>query len=164
MPRAVAVLLVTVVALALLSVSAAAESQTVKGTGDLKKLVGNNGRSAVTATLVGFGGPCSAKSFDVIIGWGTKAYEVQAACVAGQKWFGGLLYNPDNSGGERARKRVSCRGFSLKYAAATKSWKAVVPRSCMSKAPNRIRVKVEGINYAGSAMPGVAATKLLRRG
>ena len=164
MPRAVAVLLATTIALAVLVASAAAESQTVSGKADIKKLVADNGRSAVTAKVFGLGGPCTAKTLIVSIFWGAKAYEVQAICDINGKWARGLYYNSGSVPGAVGTKKVSCRGFSLKYTAATKSWKAVVPRSCMSKAPSRIRVKAEGVNQS-SAIPGEAGpTKLLRRG
>ena len=163
MPRTRLVLLATVLALPLLTATAFAESQTVRGTGDLKKMVANNGRSAVNVQLFGFKKPCEARQFNIHLEWSTKAYEVQAGCIGGQKWMSGLFYNPNRADG-LGQQKVRCRGFSLKYSATTKSWRAIVPRSCISKAPGRIRVRAEGINYTGSAMPAEARTKFLRRG
>jgi enoyl-CoA hydratase/carnithine racemase len=42
-----------------------------------------------------------------------------------------------------------------------KSWKAIVPRRCMPKAPNRIRVGADGLNYA-TGRPGEVTTTLSR--
>lgn len=149
----------------LIAASAAAESTTVRGSGDLKKMVADNGSSAVVVKLYGFRKPCEAKHFNIDVLWGTKpAYQVQAACYGGRDWGSGLYYTPDRRQG-MATKPVKCRGFRLRYNADGKFWRALIPRSCMSKAPNRIRVKSEGINYTGSAMPAVAGpTRLLRRG
>ena len=162
MPRAAAVLLAATVTLALFAASAAAQSQTVRGTGNITKLVADNGRSAVTVKLFGLAKACEAKQLDASIFWGKQDYKVEGVCIQG-KWFAGLYYNSDRSSGSGGKK-VNCRGFSLKYTAASKSWKAVVPRSCMSKAPSRVRVQAEGVDFT-SAMPGEAGpTKLLRRG
>lgn len=152
--------------LLLFAASAAAESQTMRGQGDLKKMVVSNGRSAVTVKLVGFRGPCQAKGFSIKVFWGTKpAYQVQANCTGNTTWTKGLYFDDDRRDGAYAEKRVRCRGFSLKYNSDEKSWRAVLPRECLSKAADRVRVDAEGINYTGSALPGVAGpTRLLRRG
>ena len=74
-------------------------------------------------------------------------------------------YDGDRRDGAYATKRVSCGGFRLKYDAGETAWRATIPRSCIPKAPDRIRVESEGVNYAGSAIPGQAGpTRLLRRG
>jgi hypothetical protein len=158
--------LATACCLALLAPSAFGESQTVSGKGDLRKMTAANGQDSVKVKLVGLRGPCDAKQFTIDIFWGTKpTYQVQAACTAGTTWTRGLYYDGDRRDGGWAEKRVSCGGFRLKYDAPEKAWRAVVPRSCIPKAPDRIRVESEGINYAGSAIPGEAGpTRLLRRG
>ena len=168
MHRSYLVLVATAVCLPLLASSAAGESQTVQGKGDLKKMVANNAQGAVKVKLFGFGGPCSAKQFTIDVFWGTKpTYQVQAACTAGTTWTRGLYYDADRTDdqGALAENRVECDGFRLKYNATDKFWRAVLPRDCLSKAPDRIRVKSEGVNYAGSAIPGEAGpTDRLRRG
>ena len=145
--------------------SAFAATQTVSGQGDLKKMTVNNGRTAVTVKLNGFKGPCDAKQFTIDVLWSTKpVYQVQAGCTGGRDWTGGLYYTAVRGQGLEPKK-IACRGFKLTYASAGKVWTAVVPRSCILKASNRIRVRAEGINYAGSAIPGVSGpTRLLARG
>ena len=165
MRRARLMPLAAIACLLLLAASAFAASQTVRGQGDLKKMVADNGSKTLTVKLFGFKGPCQAKQFDITIMWATKpAYDVQAACTAGTTWNRALYYAADRSQGF-GTKKVSCRGFKLTYASAGSVWTAVIPRTCISKAANRIRVKAEGINYSGSAMPGIAGpTRLLARG
>lgn len=166
MHRSPFVVVATALCLALLASSAAGESQTVSGKGDLKKMTAANGLSSVKVKLVGLRGPCDAKQFTIDVFWGTKpTYQVQAFCTAGTTWTRGLYYDGDRRDGGIAERRVPCRGFRLKYDSARKTWRAVVPRACIPKAPDRIRVESEGVNYAGSAIPGEAGpTRRLRRG
>lgn len=149
----------------LLVTSALGEKTTVSGTGDLKKMFVDNARSELVVKLYGFDKPCQARSFNIDAFWGKKAaYQVEAACYGGTDWSSGLYYTSNRNGGLQG-KRVKCKGFKLKFEARGKVWRAVIPRSCMPKAPDRIRVKSEGINYTGSAMPAQAGpTRLLRRG
>lgn len=165
MPRPRLIFFVTAALLLLVAASAFAASQTVRGQGDLKKMIASNGDKAVTVKLYGFKGPCVARQFDIQILWATKpAYAVRAGCTGGTTWTRGLYYAADRNEGFGGR-RIACRGFKLTYASAGNVWTAVVPRLCIPKAANRIRVKAEGINYSGSAMPGVAGpTRLLARG
>lgn len=155
----------TAIAALALSASALAESQTMGGQGDLKKMTADNGRKAVSVKLFGFKGPCQAKQFSIEIFWGKKpAYQVQAGCYGGTKWGSGLYYAADRADGY-SNNKVRCGEFSLKYTKSKTLWHAIVPRSCLSKAADRVRIKAEGINYAGSAMPGMAGpTRRLRRG
>ena len=168
MYRSCFVLVVSAVCLLLLAPYAAGESQTVQGKGDLKKMTATNAQDAVKVKLFGFGGPCNAKQFTIDVFWGTKPrYQVQAACTAGTTWTRGLYYDADRTDdqGAFAEKRVECDGFRLKYNAKDKYWRAVLPRECLSKAPDRVRVASEGVNYAGSPIPGEAGpTGKLDRG
>ena len=163
------VLVATALCLPLLASSAAGESQTVDGTGDIKEMVANNAQGAVKVKLFGLREPCDAKQFTIDVFWRTKPrYQVQAACTAGTTWTRGLYYDGDRTDdqGAMAEDRVQCPGFKLRYVTDGKPfWRAVLPRECLSKAPNRIRVKAEGVNYAGSAIPGQAGpTRRLSRG
>ncbi len=168
MHRSYFALVATALCVMLLASSAAGESQTVKGKGDLKKMVANNAQSAVKVDLFGFRGPCDAKQFTIDVFWGTKPrYQVQAACTAGTTWTRGLYYDADRTDdqGALAEKRVQCPGFKLNYDSAKKHWRAVLPRECLPRAADRIRVKAEGVNYAGSPIPGEAGpTRRLDRG
>ena len=157
------VTLVTCIAALTVVASAYAASQTMNGQGDLKKMTATNGSNAVTTKLTGFKGPCKAQQFHVEIQWGSKsAYRAHAECTAGTTWTKGLEYMADRNDFTTNPKSVRCRG--LKVAFSGGSWTTVVPRTCMSKAPARIRVRAEGNNYA-SPMPGTAGpTRLLRKG
>jgi len=162
------VLAATTFCLLMLASSAMGESQTLSGKGDIKKMVANNAQGAVKVKLFGLKKPCEAKQFSIDVFWKTKPrYQVQAACTAGTTWNGGLFYDDDRTDdfGANATKPVKCRGFRLKYVTDGKYWQAVLPRECLSKAPDRVRVSSEGVNYAGSPIPGEAGpTRLLRRG
>ncbi|MBA3407975.1 MAG: hypothetical protein H0U06_07940, partial [Solirubrobacterales bacterium] len=88
-------MLVSVLALA---GSASAASQTVRGTGDIEKLVVNNATSAVKVNLFGFAPPCDAHYMRVTLEWGTKAgYEIDNGCYPGGTWAKSLVYLPDRS-------------------------------------------------------------------
>lgn len=164
--RGTRLLSIAAVCLFLAPAVALAASQTVSGKGDLRKMTAKNGSSAVTVKLYGFKGPCVARQFAIIVFWSTKPqYDVQAGCTGGTKWTSGLYYNPDRRDGSFGQQKVRCSGFSLKYTASGNVWTAIIPRKCISKAANRVRVRAEGINYSGSALPGVAGpTRLLARG
>jgi len=155
---------VTCLAALTAAASAYAASQTVKGQGDIKKMTASNGSSAVTTKLVGLKGPCKAKQFHTELQWGSKsAYRAHAECTAGTTWSKGLEYVADRSDFSTNPKPVRCRGLKITFSGGV--WTTVVPRSCISKAPARIRVLAEGNNYGGSAIPGMAGpTRLLSKG
>ncbi len=143
-----------------------AESQTVQGSGDVKKIVVDNGQDAVTTKVFGLGKPCGgAKQLSVYVltRSGAITYFAQAACYAGTDWAASLLYTP--TGDIQDQKSVRCRNFEVTRNRDTGAYRVFMPRACLAEAPNRIRVSVEGLNYGGSTMGGNAGpTKLLGRG
>lgn len=153
-----------VAGLLVLAPGAGAESATVNGSGDLTKLTASNATKALTVKVFGLKPPCAAQHLKITVLWGTKsAYLAEAGCFPGATWDTGLFYLPTRATPESARA-VSCAGFRLRYDAAGKFYRLVLPRSCMGKAPDRIRVRSEGNNY-GSMTGGTAGpTRLLRRG
>ena len=166
MGRTVSVSLLALVLALGLAVPAVAESETVKGTGDVKKLFANNAKKAVVAKVFGIGQPCEvAKQLYIEIRWGKKqAYQVQSGCYGGTTWGKGLYFLSDRSDPNTAKK-VKCADFKLTFNSDKVFHKAFVPRKCMGKAPNRVKLKTEGVNYAGSATGGQAGpTSLLDRG
>jgi len=144
--------------------SASAASQTVQGSGDIDKMTVNNAETALKVNLFGFGPPCDAHYMRVIVDWGTKAgYQIDNGCYPGATWAKTLSYLPDRAKPESG-KIVACPKLRFSYSEATGSHRAVVPRSCMPKAGNRLKVRASGDNY-GSVTGGEAGpTRSLRRG
>jgi len=142
---------------------ALADSQTVQGTGVIKKLSVNNGDNKVVAKLKGMDAPCEAHYFKVVIFWGKKkAYQADAGCY-GVKWIPSLYYQANRNNGQGGEE-VKCEKFKVAYDKDKGTYKVVVPRKCMDAAPDKIKVRAEGDNY-GSPMPGEAGpTKALARG
>ena len=59
---------------------------------------------------------------------------------------------------------MKCEKFNVAYDKDKGTYKVVVPRKCMDEAPDKIKVRAEGDNYA-SPMPGEAGpTRALARG
>ena len=157
LPLAALLLLLVVAAAAI------AQSTTVQGSGDIKKFTADNAQRAVKVDVRGLQGPCKAQYLNVDVLWGKKkAYRAEAGCY-GADWIKALYYRPNRNGSGQDAEPVGCKG--LKMAREDKVWHVVFPRKCISLAPDKVRVKVEGRNYAGSPMPGEAGpTKLLDRG
>ena len=142
---------------------AMAESQTVQGKGDIEKMSVKNGERAVVVKVHGLAKPCEAHFLNVQIFWGKKkAYRADAGCY-GTDWSKSLYYHPNRNGDGQDASPVGCEKFKFAYNNDTGVYRVKVP--CIALAPDKIRVKAEGRNYAGSAMPGEAGpTKKLARG
>lgn len=143
-----------------LAVPAAAEKDTVEGTGDITKLFANNTQKAVIAKVFGMKGPCSARMLNIEIWSGKKkGYKIQAGCY-GEDWIYILLYSPDRSD-PQTFKPVKCKGLKLTYKGGV--YKAKAPHKCLPKAGKRVRVYAEG--FSGDPNGGQAGpTKPLKRG
>jgi hypothetical protein len=142
---------------------AMAESDTVQGTGVIKKMSVDNAQKAVTVKLKGLAGPCDAHYFRVLIFWGKKkTYQADAGCYQG-KWIPSLYYYPNRNNTSNGDP-VGCEKFKVAYNKDKGLWRVFVPRKCLDLAPDKIKVRAEGDNYA-SPMPGEAGpTKALARG
>ena len=149
-------------ALLALPATASAASTTVDGQGDIKSMKVVNGEKAVKVVLRGLEELCGGtQKAGALITWGTDAaYQVDGICVSGQ-WGEGLFYLDDADAPEGGKQQGCGR---LKIAYADGAVRIRVPRSCIKKAANRIRVEGEGYNF-GHLMGGTAGpTKRLRRG
>ena len=160
-------LLTSVLAMGLMAALASpvgAESQTVDGQNAIKKMFASNGDNAVTAKLWGLEKPCGgAWWFRIQVRWGeSKAYELQVNCTSGT-WYGGMVYMSDRSDPQTA-KIVECEGAKFSYNKDKKFHKGVMPRSCMPKAANKIRVVSRGMNYGDMKEGKAGPTKLLAKG
>jgi hypothetical protein len=144
--------------------AALAESDTVQGSGDIKKLVASNRTHAVVAKVYGLAGPCEARDLEVFIASKQAGrYMAQAACNAGTTWAADLYYNRTGDV-EQHPHPVSCDGFRMKHNDTGNFWRVVFPRTCITHAPDRVRLSAYGTNY-GSATGGTAGpTRLLDRG
>jgi hypothetical protein len=145
--------------------SAGAASQTVQGTGDIDKLVVNNAQTKLKASLFGIGAPCDeAKSIKLTIDWGTKAgYAIESGCYPGATWASSLVYMADRDAGQGG-KILECAKFRFTWDADARAHRAKVPRSCIPKAGNKLRVRAEGVNYTSVTGGEAGPTKRLRRG
>lgn len=143
---------------------ALAESQTVQGQGDIKKISAKNGDRAITVKVHGLANPCEAHFLNVEIFWGKKkAYRAEAGCY-GTEWITSLYYYSNRNAGAGGDP-VGCEKFKMAYNADRGFYRVFLPRKCLGLAKDKIRVKAEGRNYAGSPMPGEAGpTRALARG
>ena len=131
------VAVLTSAAAVLPATSAGAASQTVAGTGDIEKLV---------------------------VDWGTKAgYEIDNGCYSGGTWAASLVYLADRAAPEGGTI-VECPKLRFTWDAAAKAHRAKVPRSCIPKAGNKLRVRAEGVNFTSVTGGEAGPTKRLRRG
>jgi hypothetical protein len=141
---------------------ALAASTTVDGEGDIAKMRASNGDTAVKVSLKGLEELCGGtQHVNVAITWGTDAsYEVDGACVSGE-WGQVLSYLADADSPETGKVRPCSK---LKVRHRDGAVRVRVPRSCINKAGDRIRVRAEGQNF-GTLTGGTAGpTKRLRRG
>ena len=100
----------------------------------------------------------------VELDWGTKAgYEIENGCYPGATWAHGFSYMADTSKPEGA-KIVECSKLRFTYSEADKSHRAYVPRKCIPKAANRLRVSASGDNYGSMTGGEAGPTRSLRRG
>jgi hypothetical protein len=140
-----------------------AEQQTVNGTGDITKMAVNNGQTALTTKVFGLGKPCGGAQYvHVHVLWGTQPeYEVDGDCIQGA-WYKGLFYRSDRDGSDS--KEVNCPDFKLTYNSTGHFYKVFIPRSCMGKANNRVKVRADAVEYGSTTGGEAGPTKLLGRG
>ena len=90
---------------------------------------------------------------------GKTLYAGEAGCYPGPDGPVWAAYMID-----KGNSIVKCGKFNVNRIKSNGAYKVFMPRGCMSNAPNRIRVEVDGNNF-GSATGGHAGpTKLLARG
>jgi hypothetical protein len=143
---------------------AVAKSTTVEGTGDIERMSVNNGDRAVTVKLRGFAAPCEAHYFKIVVFWGKKrAYQADAGCYPGGTWATSLYYLPNRDKGESGVP-VGCKRFKIAYKEDRGIYRAFMPRKCLGKAPDRIRVRASGDNYGSTTGGSAGPTKALARG
>ena len=162
MRRVLALMLAVCLLPALGAGSAYAESQTVDGSGDITKLVANNGTNTLTAKVSGLGPRCGgAQYLHVFVKNrnGKLLYEADGDCISAQ-WFASLWYT--STGAREDETAVSCSGFALTRTNGV--YVVKMPRSCLDHAPDRVKIKVEGANYGTTTGGKAGPTKLLARG
>ncbi len=144
--------------------AAYAESQTVAGTGDITKMVANNATDVLTAKVFGLGPRCGgAQYLHVLVKdrYGKLRYEADGDCISAQ-WYIGLYYT--STGVREDETAVNCPGFAITRNSTSGTYLALMPRTCLGNAPNRVKLQAEGANY-GTMTGGTAGpTKLLNRG
>ncbi len=168
MRRIATTIFATSCAVLLTASMAGAASQTVAGdeyggsVGDIKKIVVNNAQKAVSTKVFGLGKPCGGAKYlqvNVQNGRGKTLYSGEAGCYSGNNglvWATGLY--------DRGGSKVRCRNFDISRSRTTGAYRVLMPRECLSDAPNRIKVDVTGQNW-GSVTGGHAGpTKVLGRG
>lgn len=153
--RRIVAVLVAVVALVLgLTGPAYADSTTVAGVSDIKKMYVNNGVGAVVVKVYGAGGKCAIRYVAATMkGRDGTTYKATGGCYPGGTWIKSL---------EKGTKLVPCSDYTLRYNVAGKFWRFSIPRTCLPRLPDKIKVSGE---MTQSAVPGAAGpTTLLARG
>ena len=153
--RRTTAVLVAIAAMALATtVPAFAASTTVTGVSDIKKMSVNNGASTLVIKIYGPGGKCAIRYVGAEIkSKGGATYQANGGCYPGGTWAASL---------EKNHQAVKCADFKLAYKPKGGFWKFTIPRSCVSKMADKVKVTAE---LPQSAMPGTAAlTKWLARG
>jgi len=147
--------LVAVAALVLgLTGPANAESTSVAGSGDIAKMYVKNGSGAVVVKIYGPGGKCDIRYVAAKLrGRDGVTYKATGGCYPGNTWIKGL---------SRGTKTVACSDFKLGYNATGDFWRFYIPRTCLSRLTNKIKVSGE-LTYG--PIPGEAGpTRWLARG
>jgi hypothetical protein len=131
-----------------------AASTTVSGTGDIQKMAVNNGPDAVVVKIFGPGGACDIRYVAAALrGTDGVTYKASGGCYPGGQWVVDL---------SKGTKSVACSGDRLAYNTSGGFWRFSVPRGCLRKLTDKIKVSGE---LTFSAMPGAAGpSKWLRRG
>lgn len=137
-----------------MSVPAYADSATVSGTGDIEKMTAKNGTDAVVVKVFGPGGKCDVRSVSATLkGSDGVTYEATGACYPGGEWIFSL---------QKGEKLLSCSADRLAYNTTGGFWRFYVPRSCLPRLTNKIKVSSEMV-YGPT--PGEAGpTRLIARG
>jgi hypothetical protein len=145
-----------------LAAPANAESQTVKGTGDITKMSVSNGQNAVVAKVFTDGGKCSVTKevwIDLRDGDGTK-YKAWGGCIPGDPASGGGWHKALERGG----KGVACGGFTLAYDKAGGFWRFEVPRSCLAGLAKLVKVSAVHSSFVTATVNEAGPTRWLSRG
>ena len=117
---------------------ALAESQSVQGTGAIKKMSVNNGDNEVVVKLKGMDTPCEAHYFKVVLFWGKKkAYQADAGCYQ-RKWIPSLYYHSNRNSGQGGEP-VKCEKFKIAYDKDKGPYRIFVPASASTTRPTRSR-------------------------
>jgi len=145
---------------------AIAESQTVKGTGAIEKMVAENGQRKVTAEVSKLPKPCDGtrwtRSLQVRIDWkGPDFYRAEGSCI-GEAWYRSLAYYEDADDSEP--RIVDCADFALTRNADTQTFRVVAPRKCLRKANDKVRLYAEAVTTTTAAVSVAGPTRLLSRG
>jgi hypothetical protein len=154
MRKIVAVLVAVAALLIGITGPAHAESTTVPGTGDIKKMFAKNGSGAVVVKIYGPGGKCDIRWVAATLkDRDGSTYQATGGCYPGGVWAKSLT---------RGSKTVVCADYKLTYNATNDFWRFYVPRSCLGRLGNKIRVSGE---MTFGATPGLAGpTPWLARG
>jgi hypothetical protein len=100
----------------------------------------------------------------ITVDWGTKAgYTIDNGCYPGGTWAHSLVYLADRSDAEGG-KIIECPKLRFGWDEDAEAHRAKVPRSCIPKAGNRLRVRAEGLNFTSVTGGEAGPTKRLRRG
>jgi len=154
MRRVLSVVLAVVAISLSVTSSATADTGTVGGTGDISKLVASNKSDAVLVKVFGPGGKCDVRYVAAKLkGTDGATFQASGGCYPGGQWVVGL---------SKGTKVVTCGGDKLAYNATGAFWRFYIPRTCLRRLTNKIKVSAE-LTY--SAMPGEAGpTRWIRRG
>lgn len=151
-------LVLLLASLVLLAPGAAHAAKTsVEGTGNYEKLVLANLKNKVVVKMHGpGGGPCDIKYVAATLRDkdGTR-YTIDAGCYPGGTWIISL---------SRGSKLVECEGLKLTYQTTGGFWNGVMPRSCLKRLADRIKVTTSTIDDYSPTVSEAGPTNYVRRG
>ena len=108
-----------------------ADSATVTGSGDIKKMVAKNGADPVVVKIFGPGGKCDIRYVAATLrGTDGIRYTASGGCYPGGQWILGL---------SKGTKAVSCSSDKLAYNATGKFWRFTIPRTVSASSRTRSR-------------------------
>ena len=133
--RRILALIAAVIVMSLsFSGAANADTGTVTGTGDISKLVASNKSDAVIIKVFGPGGKCDVRFVAATLkGTNGATYQTSGGCYSG-RWILGL---------SKGTKLVTCGGDRLSYNTTGRFWRFSVPRTCLGRLTDKIKVSAE---------------------
>jgi len=137
--------------------AAHAAQTSVEGTGAYEKLVLANRQTKVVVRMYGpGGGPCDIKYVTAKIRDrdGTR-YTIAGGCYGKGEWAVSL---------SRGTTLVECDGLKLVYQETGGYWNGVMPRSCLSRLANRIKVTTSWIDDYSPTVNEAGPTRYVARG
>jgi hypothetical protein len=126
---------------------------------DIVKLSYNNAKSKVTLTTKYADSSTAQVEFFAITWAGpNKGYGVVSSAVTGDRE---LVYSKNKSD---EGTTIACKGLNVKRNARANTTKVIVPRTCLTKAPDKLRFQAGALNVQDGGSDETKRTKKVKRG